>query len=139
MRTCSKNFPKRITPRLYLLLLLLSAFCLTFSPIGNLSADNETSFYPIWKLLRQNEKRVFLSGYQKGIQDSRKVIQILREHIETNPESALTSLDRINQLYETADVPVESLLQELTVFYSEPENHNAPLSVAFSAAKSPTR
>jgi len=107
----------------------------TFLPLYSAVGENETSFFPVWKLLQQREKKVFLSGYQKGIQDSRKVMSILREHIQQNPQSALESLDKINELYQTAELPIEDILQGVAIFYSNPENHDAPLSVAFSASK----
>jgi hypothetical protein len=111
----------------------------TFLPVQSAVGENETSFFPVWKLLQQKEKKVFLSGYQKGIQDSRKIMSILREHIQQNPQSALESLDKINELYQTAELPLEDILQGVAVFYSNPENHDAPLSVAFSASKASLR
>lgn len=113
--------------------LLLLFTCIL--PLQSATGEYETSFFPIWKLLQQKEKKVFLSGYQKGLQDSRKIMNIVREHIQQNPQSALESLDKINELYQTAELPIEDLLQGVAVFYSNPENHDAPLSVAFSASK----
>lgn len=112
---------------------------LTFLPVQSAIGENEASFFPVWKLLQQKEKKVFLSGYQKGIQDSRKIMSILREHIQQNPQSALESLDKINELYQTAELPIEDILQGVAVFYSNPEHHDAPLSVAFSASKARLR
>lgn len=134
--THASKMKRALIPSITLSLILPLA---TFLPLQSAIGENEASFFPVWKLLQQKEKKVFLSGYQKGIQDSRKIMSILREHIQKNPQSALESLDKINELYQTAELPLEDILQGVAVFYSNPENHDAPLSVAFSASKARLR
>ena len=119
-------------------LFLLAFFFLFFLVLNQnpaASAQTNTSFYPTWKLLKPSERKLFVSGYLHGWRDSRRVTEILKAHVEKNPDSAVASLEKIRELYSTADVPIEELVERLTVFYTDPENHDAPLSVAVSASR----
>ncbi|MCB0331467.1 MAG: hypothetical protein KDD70_17470 [Bdellovibrionales bacterium] len=98
-------------------------------------ADTNVSFYPTWKILKPTERKLFVSGYLQGWRDSRRVIEIVKMHIEENPDKAVASLEKIRKLYGTADLPVDGLIEQLTKFYSDPENQDAPLSVAVSASR----
>lgn len=108
---------------------------LNLIPLSPTFADSNSSFYPTWKLLKPSERKLFLSGYLHGWRDSKRVTEIVKAHIEANPDQAVASLEKIRNLYGTADLPVEALVERLTRFYSDPENHDAPLSVAVSSAR----
>ncbi len=98
-------------------------------------ADTPKSFYPTWKLMKPAEKKRFLAGYIHGWQDAKRVTDILVDHVESQPDDAVKSLEKVRDIYGIADIPVDELLRRVTTFYSEIENHDAPLSVAMSSGR----
>lgn len=97
-------------------------------------AEPPKSFYPTWKLLRPEERKMFLSGYLHGWQDARKVTDIVLSHTAENPGTAVSSLEKVREIFGIANEPVETLLDRINSFYEDSENQDAPLSVAVSAA-----
>ncbi|MCI5066179.1 hypothetical protein MRY87_10680 [bacterium] len=119
----------------FIFILLTVSFFVGVMGTSLASAETNTSFYPTWKLLKSNERKLFVSGYLQGWRDSKRVTEILKSHVKENPENAVASLEKVSQLYSTADIPIETLVERITAFYSDPENHGAPLSVAVSASR----
>ncbi|MCO6429699.1 MAG: hypothetical protein J5J00_02480 [Deltaproteobacteria bacterium] len=118
--------------------LLASAITLIFLlvPASGLSAPGSDSFLPTWKLLNNQEKQQFISGYIRGWQDAQKVTEVATGFIKENPEKAVESLESINRLYDVSLLKPEPLVREIDRFYQESENRNASLSAAVTAAKS---
>jgi hypothetical protein len=106
----------------------------TFSPTFTLS-DRDTAFYPTWKLLSDQEKRQFISGYLQGWRDAAKVTDIAIHYVKTNPSEAVTGLEGIKSLYNLEGIRSEQAVQAIDLYFSDPENHDAPLSRAVTAAR----
>ena len=99
----------------------------------------ESSFLPAWKLLGQQEKQQFISGYLQGWKDAVKILDIVITYVQQNPERAARALQSIKGIYEMPGARPDQLVHEIDVFYSDPANRNAPLSKAITAAKARTQ
>ena len=99
----------------------------------------DSSFLPAWKLLEQQEKQQFISGYAQGWKDAVKIIDIVISYVKENPERAERALESIKEIYSMSGVRPDQLVHEIDVFYSDPANRNAPLSRAITAAKARAR
>ena len=101
--------------------------------LGRLS-ERGASFLPIWKLLSHGEKQQFIAGYIQGWKDAAKVIDVAIAYVRDNPKQALQSLERIKSLYLLSDAKATAIVERIDDFYTKPENRDAPLSLAISAA-----
>lgn len=113
--------------------LLNSAMALL--PLSDCRADGSDAFFPTWKLLSNQEKQHFVSGYVQGWMDAQKVTNIAIEFIKENPNKAVESLESIRKLYDVSLLKPEGLVREIDRFYSRGENKNASLSMAVTASK----
>lgn len=113
----------------------IANFASPIAVVQEAKADSNASFYPIWNLLKPEERKMFVSGYLHGWRDSKRVTEILLTHVADKPDSAVSSLEKVRDIYKVSEVPVEQLLSRLTEFYMDPANHNASLSVAISSSR----
>lgn len=95
----------------------------------------DSAFLPAWKLLGNNEKQEFISGYIQGWKDAVKILDIVISYVRENPERAERALISIKEIYDMSRVRPDQLVHEIDLFYSDPANRNAPLSKAMTAAK----
>jgi hypothetical protein len=95
------------------------------------------SFLPVWKLMTREQKQEFIAGYVWGWRDAAKVTEIAISYIKENPREAIEGLERVKALYDLSELKPGLLVEALDRFYANPENRNASLSRAVSAASSP--
>jgi len=94
-----------------------------------------SSFLPIWKLLSRPEKLQFIAGYIQGWRDAAKVTDIAISFVRENPQQAVEGMERVRALYELSDLKPDLVVNQLDQFYADPDNRQAPLSRAISAAR----
>ena len=97
--------------------------------------DNSTSFLPVWRLLSQEQKQQFVSGYLHGWQDAAIVIGIAISYVRENPGNAVEGLKKIQAIYNLSSLKPDTTTQAIDEFYSNPANSRAPLSMAITAAR----
>jgi hypothetical protein len=125
----------------------LTLFTLLFATISPISMgpspfilaeerEGSGSFLPVWKLLTLNEKQQFISGYLQGWRDAALVTDIAINYVKKNPERAIASLEGIKVLYRLKNSSSSQIVEAIDEFYADPENQNAPLSRAVTAARS---
>jgi len=102
---------------------------------GDSGGPGESAFLPAWKLLGQQEKQQFISGYLQGWKDAVKILDIVISYVKENPERAARALESIKEIYEMRGVHADQFVHEIDLFYSDPVNRSAPLSKAITAAK----
>ena len=104
-----------------------------------LVSDSESatpaSFLPVWRLLSQEQKHQFVAGYLKGWQDAATVTDIAISYIRQNPSAALEGMMKIRAVYDLSELKPEVVVETLDRFYANPDNRNASLSVAITAAR----
>lgn len=104
--------------------------------VTTLGAEQErSSFMPTWKLMNPLEKRQFLAGYLYGWKDAGHITGIASGFVRENPDRAIETLDEISKLYELSGLKPEILVERVDYFFSDPDNRNASLSSAISAAR----
>ncbi len=105
-------------------------------PAGSESSDApEASFSPTWKLLRNDAKQQFISGYLFGWRDAKKVTDIAIEYVKENPANAVTGLERVRGIYDMEGLTAESVVKELDKFFAESDGKDATLSQAVTAVR----
>jgi len=97
--------------------------------------DNAPAFYPTWKLLSPAEKQQFVAGYILGWKDAARVTDIVITYVKENPAKAVEGLEQIKGLYNLGDIKPGLMASAVDEFFNSPENKNAGLSQAVSAAK----
>lgn len=95
----------------------------------------EASFSPTWKLLRNEAKQQFISGYLFGWRDAKKVTDIAIEYVKENPANAVNGLEKVRGIYDMEGLAAESMVRELDKFFSESEGKDATLSQAVTAVR----
>lgn len=120
------------------------ALCfVTFSALASKSfaesSDAPASFLPTWKLLNNEAKQQFISGYIQGWRDAERVTEIALDYVKENPQKAVEGLEKIKSLYDMRGLAPGDLIKALDAFYSLTENREASLSQAVSAAKQALR
>jgi hypothetical protein len=95
----------------------------------------EASFSPTWKLLRNDAKQQFISGYLFGWRDAKKVTDIAIEYVKENPGNAVTGLERVRGIYDMEGLTAESVVRELDKFFTEWDGKDATLSQAVTAVR----
>ena len=105
-----------------------------------LQAFGETNpFLPTWKLMTDEQKQHFISGYLHAWRDAADVTGIAIGYIKDNPKKAVNSLDTIRGLYDVTGLRPQTLAAELDEFFAEPENKDSSLSKAVTYAKNTLR
>ena len=113
-------------------LLLVYLLTLSFS----FKAYAETNaFLPTWKMLNDQEKQHFISGYLHAWRDASGVTDIAISYIKDNPRKAVESMESIKGLYNVAGISPLTLSTEIDEFFENPDNKGASLSKAVSFAK----
>ncbi|NMC64310.1 MAG: hypothetical protein GYA55_14190 [SAR324 cluster bacterium] len=113
-----------------------SVFLLSFfTPFSIKADDNAPAFYPTWKLLSPAEKQQFVAGYILGWKDAARVTDIVITYVKENPGKAVEGLEQIKDLYNLGDIKPGLMASAVDEFFNSPENKNAGLSQAVSAAK----
>ena len=127
--------------RTFILLFAFSVLALA-NPVSTMAQDtpeetiqNSSSFFPVWRLLSSDEKRQFVAGYLKGWQDAATVTDIVITYIREHPENTIDGLQRIRQIYDLNNLKPDIAATAIDEFYANPENQNAALSVAVTAAR----
>jgi hypothetical protein len=95
----------------------------------------EASFSPTWKLLRNDAKQQFISGYLFGWRDAKKVTDIAIEYVKENPANAVNGLERVRGIYDMEGLTAESVVRELDKFFAESDGKDATLSQAVTAVR----
>lgn len=119
-------------------LLLLSFSAVWAVPDGaaeDSSPGAQAAFHPTWKLLTPQQKSTFISGYLKAEEDARTVLQITHDYLETSPQDAQKTLEALLRVYRPSSASPTILAERIDKFYADPDNRQAPLSKALSAAK----
>lgn len=93
-------------------------------------------FGSTWKLLNQQEKRQFVSGYLAGLKDAERITGIALSFIKENPQQAVKGLERVQGLFGVGSLPADTVAAALDRYFSEPANASASLTLAMSAARS---
>lgn len=104
-------------------------------PLKDSSQATQSSFLPVWKLLNMPQKQQFVAGYLQGWRDAATVTDIAIAYIKENPHDAINGLERIKTLYDLSGLKPELVVQAIDKFYADPDNGNAPLSLAITAAR----
>ncbi|MBX7145621.1 MAG: hypothetical protein K1X79_14310 [Oligoflexia bacterium] len=99
----------------------------------------QESFLPIWKLLNNQEKQQFISGYLHGWQDAAKVTDIAIGYVRENPQKAVEGLQSIRSVYEVGDLRPADIAQQIERFFADSSNKDASLSKAISFARAQLR
>lgn len=105
-----------------------------FSP-AMAESGAETGFASTWKLLNTQDKQQFISGYLRGWKDAQQVTEVAITYVEQNPKNAVDGLKSLKGLYEVSSLSPDYLAREIDAFFKNPENANATLSAAITAAK----
>jgi hypothetical protein len=85
----------------------------------------DASFLPTWKLLNTQEKQHFIAGYIHGWNDAARVTDVAIDFVKDNPGRAIETLQKVKNV--------------IDVFYSDPDNAEAPLTRAVSSAREKVR
>jgi len=97
--------------------------------------DKDSPFLPTWRLLNTDNKQQFISGYQYAWKDAVKIMKIVETYIKQNPKEGAKALESIQTIYDISEMKPDTLVQFINNFYSQPDNNQAPLSKAITAAK----
>lgn len=95
------------------------------------------AFYPVWRLLTQEQKLQFVAGYVHGWRDASRVLDIAIGYVQENPERAVDGMRKLSSLYNLSDIAPSIVVTQIDRFFSQPDNREASLSYALSAARSP--
>lgn len=126
----------QVNPAIFakILLVSLSFAMLALSIPQTAYADDESSFYPSWKLMSRSEKRQFVAGYLMGFQDARVLGEVAVEYVKRNPSSAEGALVDLLAHYRLTGLGPESLVPKIDEFYNDTKNHTKGLRVAIGQA-----
>ncbi|MCB9030670.1 MAG: hypothetical protein H6619_06420 [Deltaproteobacteria bacterium] len=116
--------------KIFVKILLSVAF---LAPIVN--ASEPDTFYPVWKHLSYSDKQQFIAGYLQALEDTREVLQITKEYVQSNPEKAIQSLDKVDKLYTSRGLSSSSIVKEIDQLYQKQENRNARFSLLVNSAQ----
>lgn len=120
-------------------LLLLVCTVLFVSNAITLQADTPAAFYPTWKLLKQEDKVQYLSGYMHAWQDAHLTLGIAADYVNQNPESAADSIRRLQRIYDFSSLRPDTLVREIDAYYADGKQQSSSLSQAITAARSRLR
>lgn len=136
------KLPSRLAKLLLLGTLAITIGVVAFGMGQHLAIAQSKSaspFLPIWKLLSQQQKINFLSGYLHAWADADQVLGIAASYVEENPENAAGAIDQLRALYNFEGISPEVAQKEVDQFYSDAENQAAPLSRAISKIRRTNR
>jgi hypothetical protein len=94
----------------------------------------EASFLPTWKLLNNEAKQQFVSGYLFGWRDAGRVTDAAIEYARQHPNDAVNGLEKIRTLYDTSGLSAERVVGELDSFFAS-DGKDATLSQAITAVR----
>ncbi len=97
-------------------------------------ADREP-FYPSWKHLNSESKRLYISGYLHGLRDTEEIVKIARDYIAKNPTLATQTLEKVEKICSVSDMSPGAIAPEIDAYYSDIANQQAALSLALSTAQ----
>ncbi len=124
-------------------ILFLSFCCLLALPPALSAADEEglrpAPFLPSWRLLSNEGKQQFISGYLQGWKDAVRILEVAIMYLKENPDRGVQALENIKQIYEIRELPPDELVKQIEMFYADPAHRDAPLSRAVTAAKAKMR
>lgn len=109
-------------------------FCIALQDV--VATPNDDAFFPIWKLLKRDEKGQFIAGYMRAWHDAKKVLDIAVDYVKSNPTQAIDGLQRIGKIYDMQGLPSDSVVRELDLYFALQENQAASLSQAVTAVRS---
>jgi len=111
--------------------------CVGASPELCSAADGsaESPFLPTWRLLNSEQKQQFIAGYLFGWNDAARITEIVAGFVKENPEQAQRGLEKLKNLYDLREMKPTSIAREVDLFYADPANGNAGLSLAVTFAK----
>ncbi|MGI6525310.1 MAG: hypothetical protein ACOX2O_08505 [Bdellovibrionota bacterium] len=119
----------------YIFTTIIFTLCTTVPTFAEESTKDDSPFLPAWRLLNNNDKQQFVSGYQQGWKDAVKIIDIVIGYLKTNPAEGAKALEQIRNIYNLSTIKTHTLVHEIDLFYANPQNNTAPLSKAVTAAK----
>lgn len=96
---------------------------------------SSVSFLPTWRHMTPESKRQFIAGYVRGWTDASGVTDIAIAYLRDKPAEALSGLERLKHIYDLSDVDPAKLVPVIDRFYKDPQNSQAALSLAVSAAR----
>lgn len=115
---------------------LVASLLTCAQPVSSESSEApEASFSPTWKLLRNEAKQQFISGYLFGWRDAKKVTEIAIEYVKENPGNAVNGLERVRGIYDMEGLTADSVVRELDKFFAESDGKDATLSQAVTAVR----
>ena len=118
----------------------LLAIAVAVAPLS-LKAESEPEaagpapFYPVWRLLSQEQKSQYLAGYVQGWKDASKVTDIAIQYVKENPQEAVSGLQKLKVLYDLSDVSPSLLVSQIDRFFIDPKHQSASLSLAISSVR----
>lgn len=115
--------------------LLGGTLVLTGTSWSSAERESGSGFLATWKLLSQQEKQQFIAGYLQGWRDAAKVTDIAIAYVRTNPSEAVAGLERIKELYNLEGLKPPQVVNDIDLYYSDPDNYEAPLSRAVTASQ----
>ena len=120
-------------PRLHLL--LACSLVLSVMPVALVADAGPAPFLPSWRLMSEAQRSQFIAGYLQGRRDASQVTDIAIEYIRERPNEAVSGLQKLKGLYDLSNLDPLAVSREVDLFYRDPANSSAGLSLALSFAK----
>lgn len=98
-------------------------------------SNSNDAFGSSWKLLSEDGKSKFISGYLYCANDTARILDIAIGFVKENPTRAIQSLETLRNVYNTSGLSPDNLTSGVNRFYKDPDNLSASLTKAISAAK----
>ncbi len=115
---------------------LLAWIIIISVPVAQSAAeDGPAPFLPSWKLMSEAQRSQFIAGYLQGRRDASQVTDIAIEYIRERPAEAVSGLQKLKGLYDVSNLDPLAVSREVDLFYRDPTNSGAGLSLALSFAK----
>ena len=93
------------------------------------------SFLPTWRLMDRQQKKQFIAGYLQGFNDAKMVTSIVSDFAKGNPTALAEGVEKMRALYDTGGISSDDLVIGIDEYYSDPDNTDAALARAVSAAR----
>jgi hypothetical protein len=103
--------------------------------LGLAQGASSDSFIASWRLLNQEQKQYFISGYLRGLSDAAKVTDVAIEFIRQNPQTAIQSLTELKKVYDLSYLSPAQVAREVDKYYADPANKEKSLSQAVTASR----
>jgi len=85
--------------------------------------------------MSEAQRSQFIAGYLQGRRDASQVTDIAIEYIRERPAEAVSGLQKLKGLYDVTNLDPLAVSREVDLFYRDPANSGAGLSLALSFAK----